>query len=542
VQGSFFRDRYITEGVQGGAASMITGLASYQINNDQVFVQATDTEYTAISAQAFMQAFYPPNALNNNTASFIDPNSVLANGNYIEPPLNGYQYALIETVGEYDPFSIFLTGTTNCAYYDQSAILYYSSGDYNKTDGRTRTFYQALGHAVLTDVLPQSDWSYHNAFGIFDYVSYQYLHNSTAKSVLDGPAYRDPIAQLGALASQKQWELFADLTQSGVIMGDQIRAIAGRTLAARVLGLLMDNLGSSGTLSKFNLLVGDYQPMLSLFALMDLPHTNANFEFIPPFGSAMAFELFSWENGTGVSDGDGANYPSMDDLWVRFLYINGSMTDANPSPNIQAYPIFERGPSETDMRWIDFESFMMNIMLNNVADWCLDCGETSIFCTTFNENTTGTDGGSSSSKKSRVSPQVAGVIGAVVTLGVAGILFAIAALVFGVRVYRNNGRRSSSLGGFKGSKKLASDPDLSLPKNAAPVGIVAVDDDGLSKKGHERIGSWELGQKDVERNTFASLGGSTVASETHRKPSFEMDFDRDDINPLQQPTQVRESF
>jgi hypothetical protein len=522
---------------------MVTGLASYQLDNDQIFVQALDTEYTATSALAFMQAFYPPVALTNYTAKYVDPNAVLANGDYIEPPLNGYQYALIGTVGEYDPFSVFLTGTTNCAYYDESANLYYISEDFNRTDGRTRTFYQALGHAVLTGILPQSQWTFQNAFKIFDYVSYQYLHNATAKAILDGPAFRDPVAQLGFLASQKQYELFGDLSQSGIIMGDQIRAIAGKTLAARVLGLLMDNVGSSGAEAKVNLLVGEYAPMLSLSSLMDLPHANSNFEFIPPFGSAMVFELFSWENGTGATDGDGANYPNMDDLWVRFLYINGSMSDTNPNPDIQAYPIFERGPSQTDMQWADFEAFMMNIMLNNVADWCLDCGETSIFCTAFSsENTTSSSDGTSSHHKSHLSPQVAGVIGAVVTLGVAGILFAIAALVFGVRVYRNGGRRSSNLGGFKGSKKLASDPDLSLPKNAAPVGIVAVDDDGLTKKGHERIGSWELNQKDVERNTFASMGGSTAASETQRKPSFEMDYDRDDINPFQEPTKVRESF
>jgi len=186
---------------------------------------------------------------------------------------------------------------------------------------------------------------------------------------------------------------------------------------------------------------------------------------------------------------------------------------------------------------------MMDIMLSDIGDWCLECGEAALFCPAFvNATTSNPDSGDSSDQgKSQLSPQVAGVIGAAVTLGVAGILFALAVLVFGVRFYRNNGRRTSDLGGFKGSKKLASDPDLNLPKHGAPVGVVAVDDDGLSKKGHERIGSWELNQKEVERNTFTSLGGSTAASDTQRKPSFEMDFDRDDINPLQEPTKVRES-
>jgi len=140
-----------------------------------------------------------------------------------------------------------------------------------------------------------------------------------------------------------------------------------------------------------------------------------------------------------------------------------------------------------------------------------------------------------------MTPQVAGVIGAAVTLGVIGIGFALAMIFGGIRFQRRDRGKKSELGGFKGSSKLASDPDLHLPKNAAPIGVVAAEEDSL-KKGHERVGSWELGSsKEIERNTFTSFGGSTVGSGGIRKPSFEMDEDRDGINPFEAPVNPRES-
>jgi hypothetical protein len=501
-----------------------------------------DVEYTTTSANAFMQAFYPPNSLTNATAEFIEPSSMLADNTYVDTPLNGYQYALVDTVGQFDPYSVFLAGTNNCPFFDESALKYYYSEDFNDTQAKTRTMYQSIGHAVLNDVLPPSAWSYENGYLIHDYVSYMNLHNGTVQNTLSGPAYRGNIDQLAALASEKHWQIYGDLTASGIVFGDRIRAIAGQTLAARIMGLLMDNMGSSGVQSKFNLLVGEYPPMISLFSLMDLPNSDGRFKFIPPFGSALAFELFSWETG---SNNDGDNYPSQDEMWVRFLYSNGSTTDANPYPSVQAYPVFDRGPSETDMKWTDFESFMMNTMMSDIGDWCIACGEASIFCPAFVNASTGGLSGSTSSghKKSKVSPAVAGVIGAIVTLAVAGILFALVAFFCGVRLRRNDGRRTSDLGGFKGSRKLASDPDLNLPKHGAPPGIVAVEDNGLSK-GHERVGSWELGKKDIESGAFGSLGGSTAASDAGaRKPSFEEDeHEHDGINPFQEPTRVREGF
>jgi len=262
-------------------------------------------------------------------------------------------------------------------------------------------------------------------------------------------------------------------------------------------------------------------------------------------------EMFSWSNGSSVSNGDGANYPDQSDLWVRFLYVNGSLASDNPNQSIQAYPVFQRGPSETDMKWTEFEALMSNIMMSEISDWCTYCSSEAIFCPALvnDGNGSSSSGSSAGDKESNMTPKVAGVIGAAVTLGVLGIILIKAMLFGGVRFTRRDRSKKSDLGGFKGSSKLASDQDLSLPKNAAPVGITTTAVGADMKKGHERVGSWELNDaaaKDMEtqRNTFGSLGGSTVASfepDTKRKPSYERDEDHDGINPFEGPVHPRES-
>lgn len=506
--------------------------------------------FAAQSATAFMQALYPPYLLPNSTATYLDPSSILSNGTYIESPLNGYQYGVINTVSQYDPYSAYIDGATSCPNFANSALDYYSSDDFNKTNARTTTMYQSIGHAVLNSVLPQIQWSYANAYLIWDYVTYQNNHDPATKAILDGPGYRGDIDRMGALASQKQSQIYGDLTQSYILPGDRIRATAGKTLAARMLGMLLDNIASLGKANKLSLFVGEYAPMLSLFSLLELSQVNDNFKHIPPFASAIALELFSWEgNGTTATNGDGLNYPDQSALWVRFSYVNGSLTSDNSDQSIKSYPLFQRGPSETDMKWTEFESLMSNIMMSEISDWCTACSSTNVFCPALiDASTSSSSGGSSNSQNgSDMTPQVAGVIGAAVTIGTFSIALILAMLFGGIRFSRRDKSKKSELGGFKGSAKLASDQDLHLPKNAAPVGISTAAIGGDMKKSHERVGSWELNDssaKDMEtqRNTFSSLGGSTIASfEPDRKPSYERDEEHDGINPFENPVHARES-
>jgi hypothetical protein len=164
----------------------------------------------------------------------------------VEAPLGGYQYSVVNTVGTVDPYIIYLTGTNNCDMFSMSAADYYNSQNFNDTEATVRTIYQSLGHAVLNGVLPQSQWSYSNAYMIYDYISYQYRHNQTVHDTLTGPGYEDSYATLYNLASEKQWEIYGDKSVSGLVLGDQIRTIGGQTLAARIAGLLLNNVGTNG--------------------------------------------------------------------------------------------------------------------------------------------------------------------------------------------------------------------------------------------------------------------------------------------------------
>lgn len=73
----------------------ISGIPSNIINNSELSIWSTDDDYTAASAQAFMQGLYPP--LTSQVAE-----TILADGTRLTYPLNGYQYATVNTVSAAD--------------------------------------------------------------------------------------------------------------------------------------------------------------------------------------------------------------------------------------------------------------------------------------------------------------------------------------------------------------------------------------------------------------------------------------------------------
>lgn len=218
----------------------------------------------------------------------------------------------------------------------------------------------------------------------------------------------------------------------------------------------------------------------------------------------MVFELFNSNTST-------SQYPALQDLQVRFLFRNG--TDAALMP----YAIF--GGSDT-MTLDDFTAAMNTIMLSDVGVWCQTCESGSIFCPFYtNGSSSGSSGSSSPSSSSSahpaMKPAIAGVIGAMVALVVAGLMFLVAMLLFGVRFRRVVGRRRGPLGGFKGSEKLASDVDVSVVKGGVGATVVGKKGEGGGEgwvggeeqgQGHERVGSWEL--RDAGRPSFEADGES----------------------------------
>jgi hypothetical protein len=351
---------------------------------------------------------------------------------------------------------------------------------------------------------------YINAIGIDDYLQYQYAHNTSIyRALANDSASAGVLSQVHALANQQAWSLYGNTSAASNDPDNQ--AMGGKTLAAKVLGsfqLLVADKSSPGDQSDLSypltFMFGEEQPFISLTSLMSVDYLDPTFRSIPPFGSAMIFELFS----TGAN----TTFPSSKtDLWVRFYFHNGTDFDDR---QLTAFPFFGNGPSRTDMPYPEFEDLFSRIMVPDVGTWCEKCKSSSLFCWGVDDAYASPSLPYNNKKSGKISPAVAGVVGAIVTLVVAALIFGLAMLLGGLRLHRKPSRKSE-LGGFKGSAKLASDPDVSLVKNGAPPAGISFGTEG--KRGHERVGSWELGQQEKgereRREEFEESCGRAVVIE-----------------------------
>jgi hypothetical protein len=395
----------------------------------------------------------------------------------------------------------------------------------------TNLFYQSLSSSVFEGLDPTTV-GYQNAYALYEYALYAYTHNS---SIYNSTAFSsNDLAQLFDLASQQQWEYN---TPSN---GSTVNAVAGRTLASKVMQQFMHTIDSNGVADKLTLMFGSYEPFLAFFALSGLATgpSGSQFNNLPLHGSTMTFELYSYPTSppTGNLTQD---FPPLSELWVRFLFRNGTASDEQ----LISYPLFSRGPSEVEMKWEDFALGMGAFSLNDVADWCTECNTVTLFCEAIESNSnTNTDPNSSTgSNKHPFNPVIGGVIGAVVTIALGIIAIAIL-MLFGFRLDyhpRNKGEAgglgvlkrngSGGQGGFKGAEKLASDTDLAL-KGAGGTVIR-----------HERVGSWEL--NDGAKAEHSSLDKEVGLS---RQGQVDENWGRrseDDlgINPFGEPVKARES-
>lgn len=519
--GSYFRNRYVAPRDDNAtSSSAMNGISKYEIDSTQVFTMCMADEYIATSAQAFLQGLYPPLNISSNTTA-KNSASILANGSNIDYPLGGYQYSQIYTVGEVDLNSIYLAGEINCPAYSASASAYFDTPEFKETEAATQDFYNSFEALILAGELPESFVGYQNAYAIFDYLNYGYAHNKTIKDHLSA----DDLTRARILADQWVYAINGNVTVNGATSGVNVRTfstISGQTLVAEVLRLLFNNIRSEGVDDKLNLLFGSFEPMIAFAALAHLPNINATFYGLPSYGSSMVFELFS------VGGNSSESYPDPEDLKVRFLFRNST----DPSSELIPYPLFGHGPSQTVLSFQDFLQSMENNMLASVGDWCNVCNSTSVFCAYFADGTTnnGTDNGSGSSPqkvKGSMRPVVAGVIGAIIALFLAGLVLAAVMLIGGVRFYRSKAKRRSELGGFKGGKKLASDQDLALQKDF--LGATAIN------KGNERAGSWELEENGKSKK--ASVGNLQKLN-IPRRTSYEDDDGA--VSPLDEPVKVDE--
>jgi hypothetical protein len=401
-----------------------------------------------------------------------------------------------------------VSGSEDCPQYQVSQFSYFNSQDYKGVLGSTMPFYKSLIPPIFQNVIPDSQVTFYNAYDLYDYASFQYTHNKTVAENVDPSS----MAELRSLASLQQYTLNGDLNASGLVNGDEIRAVAGRTFASKVLSTLGQNIGSNGINERLSLFFSSYEPFLAFFAVSGLSQLQPEFQSLPEPGSVMVFELFS-------NKPNETRYPNADQLWVRFLFRNGT----NDTEPLISYPLFGRGRSETDMSWADFETEMSNIAISDIGTWCTTCGSNAIFCNAFVDNqsnstngstwTPSSDIGTSTASCSKITPSMAGVIGAAVATAVILSLICAYALCRTGRLHPSSfvlkysgggtkgaGKQQSSLGGFKGAGKLASDADLTH--------AVAKDETGTDVVKHERAGSWELadakkaGAKDLEHGSI----------------------------------------
>ncbi|KAI0384679.1 phosphoglycerate mutase-like protein [Hypomontagnella monticulosa] len=509
-QGSLFRARYLSSSNLSDEDNAITtnspinGIERQALDNSQIAIYSSTDGFVVGGALAFLQGLYPPVtqefAFNNggNNAS------ILANGTMVNYPLGGYQYPNILTVPPTDPNSVWFEGHVACAEYWSSGNDFKNSATYQETYDATLNFYEQTWADVFPNTLANSMLNFDYAYDLYDYAQYEYDHDASVRDALNV----NRLAILRNFADTQQFDLNGNLSASGAQEGDMIRAISGRMLAAKIVSQLSAHISSGGSANKMTLMFGSYEPFLAFFALSDIANTASSrmFRRIPNPGAAMVFEVFTTD--------DDARYPTKENAWVRFLYRNG--TDAD-SPMTE-YPLFGRGNSEARMRWSDFQTEMAKFSVQDVSTWCDMCGSVTLFCAALShssDNSPSLSGsGESGNPNASLSPAVAGVIGAVIALAVLG-LAAVTAFVFGgVRIRRKGPseaiRRQSSLGGFKGAEKMASDHDVSIAKTGVR---------------HERVGSWELGGPGpavtmpapavTPQSSLGSTFGATIVRDRH---------------------------
>ena len=503
--GSNMRARYVTGETDATDTLTIRNISPYQLSTEELTLLSLDSPYISASAQAFMQGLYPPFEGTYNS-TYTPDQSTLANGTNVFAPLNGIQYPNIQTFSSNDLNVIWLAGSVDCPAYDSMATEYYESPTFDAIEETTQSFYQSLVPSFLDGVFANSSVGYWDAYYIWDYLSYASIHNGTVANVL----LPSDLTEARILATDWVFARNTNTSATGTAQGDQVGVIAGKTLAGRILDAFYETINSQGASDKMTLLFGSFEPMIALSTITGiLSEQNLVFYDIPQPGSSFVFELFA------LREADIGTYPENSDLYVRFLYQNGT----DPTSELVAYPMFGNSPSQTMMSLADFIASMENIMVFNIETWCNTCQSNAIFCPAFtNTNDSGTLG---TTTHHGLNPVIAGVIGALVALVCAALLFTTLMLLFGFRLRKTDSKRRSGLNGFRGAEKLASDQDLTLAKGGAGASVT----DATASRGHERVGSWELGEQakaEEAQMTGSGMSGLTALPKA-RRPSYEDD-------------------
>ncbi|OBT98072.1 hypothetical protein VE01_03729 [Pseudogymnoascus verrucosus] len=432
--GSLMRRRYLT-GPSAHNTSFVPlhGFHRNYIDNQRVHVLSAPEQPVVASAWAFLQGLYPP----VDAPAAVGGSPKAGGGGWLAP-LGGYQYGRVETAGGGDWNHIWVAGSDRCGLHALSTAAQINSSEYINTTQTSEGFFKSLVPGVFAGVVPEMMVSYHNAPQLYEYAAYATLHNSSVAATLPAAA----LARLRALAGMRGWGVHGVRRGSG---GDSeedgvLKPIAGRTFAERVLYLL-SRATTSERPGELNLLFSSSAPFVGFSAISGLADHDARFKGVVEPGSMMVFEVFSHTDPE-------AGRPGKEDLWVRFLYRNGTAEGAR----LVGYPLFGRGRGKGDMQFEEFEKEMREVG-KGVGEWCEVCGGGQVFCPTFleglergrkeegkgkNGKNGGGDGGGGKKKKKGTTALELGL-----GLGAAGfvVLLGVAVMVFCSRRQRRQRRR-----------------------------------------------------------------------------------------------------
>ncbi|KAJ5919544.1 hypothetical protein N7454_009379 [Penicillium verhagenii] len=405
--GSVYHDLYVSS----SSDKQIEGISDPIVKASQMNASAPSDAVLQNSATGFLQGVYPPAQKAANTT--------LGNGTVIDSPLNGYQLIQLQTTASSSNSedSSWLQGSSDCSKATVSSDNYYISDSYNEMLKSTASFYESLT-PVLNSTFSSSDISFENAYTIFDYLNVGYIHNSSAtfpgKAEYMTDANR---VQLNSLAGVHEWNLAYNAS-------DPVRAIAGAVILGEILSSFDEIVSTKGAKSILNVQFGSYGTIMSFFGLMQMPTASPEFYGIPDYASSMVFEL--------VTNATGTDFPSSDDISVRFAFHNGTMIG---SDELTVYPMF--GQSSNLLSYSEFTTQMEKVAITSTSQWCDMCGNTDGSCASTSASSSATSS-SSTGTSGGISRAVAGVIGAMVTLAVILGLQALFFLVGGFRIAKRN--------------------------------------------------------------------------------------------------------
>ncbi|RAO73462.1 uncharacterized protein BHQ10_009474 [Talaromyces amestolkiae] len=405
--GTNFHDRYIAD----GSATQILGIQSETVKLSQLAVSAPLDNVLQNSAAGWLQGLYPP----VGSAS----NQTLRNGTVVEAPLNGYQLIPISIIspGSGSEDNAWLQSSSSCNNALISSNEFFSSDIYLEYLNSTTDLYQNVAPAVNA-TFTESQLSFKNAYVIWDLLNVALIHNSTTDYPALSGVSNETMHELLVLANIHEYNLAYNASNTA-------RAIAGSQLASQVL-LALNNTITSANDARLNVQFGSYGTFQSYFGLANLTAADRIFYGIPDYASSMVWELV-----TNATVTNGA-FPSASDVSVRFLFNNGTSATTT---NLTAYPLF--GGTETELPWTDFVTQTQKFAVTSQDQWCQVCGNTTGVCASTTASSSSSSASSSSvSSGSGISNAVAGVIGAMVTLGVILGLEVIAMLLGGLRLVK----------------------------------------------------------------------------------------------------------